>query len=101
MKLALPGRDIKIDDDVGINPFWYDKLKLLETMVNLGAIGQGALATTATTGFGYIPITTGGPPTGVPVGTPTGYAPIVFDAVAHRLWIYDTNANVWRGVTLT
>jgi hypothetical protein len=49
-------------------------------------IGTGALSTSATDGFLYIP-TCAGQPTGVPT-TQTGTVPIVFDTVNNRLWIY-------------
>jgi hypothetical protein len=49
-------------------------------------IGIGALSTSATDGFLYIP-TCAGQPTGVPT-TQTGTVPIVFDTVNNRLWIY-------------
>jgi hypothetical protein len=100
MKLALPGRDINVEHKLGgINPVWYDKLKLLETMVNSGVIGQGTLANNATTGFGYLP-TMAGPPTGIPA-LQSGSVGCVYDLTNHKLWIYDTGTSAWRGVVLT
>jgi hypothetical protein len=51
-----------------------------------------ALATTATTGFEYVP-TCAGVPTGVPVAS-SGRAPIVIDTTNHRLYFY--SGGSWR-----
>jgi hypothetical protein len=50
-------------------------------------VGTDALATTATSGFLYIP-TCAGAPTGVPAGF-TGTVPIVFDTTNNKLYVYD------------
>lgn len=55
----------------------------------------GALATTATDGFPYIP-TCAGTPTGVPTAV-TGAVAMVFDTTGNKLWIYDGG---WIGVVL-
>lgn len=55
---------------------------------------RGALATTATDGFLYIP-TCAGTPTGVPTAF-TGGIPLVYDTTGHKLWIYDGG---WKGGT--
>jgi hypothetical protein len=100
MKLALPGRDIDIQHELGgIKPVWYDKLKLLESIVNSGVIGQGLLANNATVGFGFLP-TMAGPPTGTPLSV-SGSVACVYDLTNHKLWIYDTGTATWRGVVLT
>jgi hypothetical protein len=55
-------------------------------------LGAGALATTATNGFLYVP-TCAGVPTGTPTAK-TGYAPIVVDTTNNKLYFYST--GVWR-----
>ena len=50
-------------------------------------IGSGALSTSATDGFPYIP-TSAGTPTGVPTSN-TGRVPVVYDTTNHQFWIYD------------
>jgi len=57
---------------------------------------SGAIATTATTGFLYIP-TCPGPPTGTPF-TYNGRAPLVIDSVNRKLYFY---SNGWKLVTST
>ena len=59
-------------------------------------VGSPAPATTATTGFAYIPVSTG-TPTGVPTAI-TGYAPMVADSGGSKLWVYIGGA--WKSVTL-
>lgn len=59
-------------------------LATVRTLV--GAGNTAALATTATSGHHYIP-TCAGTPTGVPA-TITGFAAIIFDTTADKLWIY-------------
>lgn len=59
-------------------------------------IGSGAVATTATDGFLYVP-TCAGAPTGVPT-THTGTAALVYDTTDNKLWIYDAG---WIGVALS
>jgi hypothetical protein len=56
--------------------------------------GMGELATTATSGFMYVP-TCAGTPTGVPAGTPSGFMPLVWDSTNHALYVYDGS---WRKV---
>ncbi len=59
-------------------------------------INTGAVATTATNGFLYIPTCAG-----TPTGTPTSYSgrvPIVFDSTNNKLCIYN---GAWKTVTLT
>lgn len=56
-------------------------------------LGDGPLATTATTGFFYIP-SCPGTPTGVPVAS-VGLAPMVWDSTNHLLYVYDGS---WRAV---
>lgn len=53
----------------------------------ISLLGSGALATTATTGFGYFS-TVAGVPTGVPA-TQTGYVASVYDTVDNRFYIYN------------
>jgi hypothetical protein len=60
-------------------------LATVRTLV--GASNTAALATTATSGHHYVP-TCAGTPTGVPAAI-TGFAAIVYDTTAHKLWIYD------------
>jgi len=55
-------------------------------------IGKAALATTATSGFLYVP-TCAGTPTGVPTAY-TGTAPIVVDTTNNKLYFYSGGA--WR-----
>ncbi len=66
----------------------YDIQKLWRTQVvdRLGAGDGAALATTATSGFMYVP-TCAGPPTGVPVAKP-GLLPIVVDSTNHKLYFF-------------
>ena len=66
----------------------------LETTAGLVS-ASAALATTATTGFLYIP-TCAGAPTGTPV-TETGTVAMVFDTTNNKLMVYDGG---WIGVTL-
>jgi hypothetical protein len=56
------------------------------------AFGGGALATSATNGFLYVP-TCAGTPTGVPE-TVTGYAPIIVNTTNNKLYFYSGGA--WR-----
>ena len=56
------------------------------------AFGDGAIATTATDGFLYVP-TCAGTPTGTPT-TVTGYAPIIVDTTNNKLYFYSGAA--WR-----
>lgn len=53
--------------------------------------GGGAIATTATDGFLYVP-TCAGTPTGVPTAK-TGYAPIVINTTNNKLYFY---SGAWR-----
>jgi hypothetical protein len=54
---------------------------------NNATAGNGALVTTATDGFLYIP-TMAGAPTGVPT-TKTGYVATVYDTTNERLYVYN------------
>lgn len=53
--------------------------------------GSGALLTTATSGFGYLPSMPGAP-TETPVGTPSGYVPAVVDSATGKLYLYTSGA---------
>lgn len=58
-------------------------------------LGLGALATSATNGFVYIPTVNG-----TPVGTPTaksGYVATHYDTSTDKLWVYNGS---WKSVTL-
>jgi hypothetical protein len=96
VKIVLPGQDIDLQTSHGIEPQWYEKLKQIEAVLNGGTVGQGTLATTATTGFGFMP-TCAGTPTGIPVAK-AGYVPFVYDITANKLWVYN---GAWKGVVLT
>jgi hypothetical protein len=61
-------------------------------------IGAGNPATTATTGFAQIPVTTG-TPTGTPTTIVGGYVPMMADSGGNKLWIYINGA--WKFATLT
>lgn len=67
------------------------------SFTTLNRIGFPAPATTATTGFAYIPVTTG-TPTGTPT-TVTGYVPMLADSGGTKLWVYIGGA--WKYATLT
>lgn len=56
------------------------------------AFGGASLATTATTGFFWVP-TCAGTPTGIPVAQP-GQAPLIVDETNNRLYFYSSGA--WR-----
>jgi hypothetical protein len=60
-------------------------------------IGSPGPSTTATTGFAYIPVTTG-TPTGIPTSI-SGYAPMVVDSGGDKLWIYINGS--WKSATLS
>lgn len=63
----------------------------ISTSLNVSA-GAGSLATNATNGFLYIPVCAG-----TPTGTPTtisGFAPIVVDTTANKLYFY--SSGQWR-----
>lgn len=94
--IILPAQNIVIDQPTGVDPVWYEKLKQMAAAINSGAIGAGALARTATSGFGFLP-TMAGAPTGVPQAL-SGFVPCVFDTTNNKLWIYN---GVWKGVVLT
>ncbi len=60
------------------------------------SLGKTAPATSATTGFPYIPVMAG-----TPIGTPTtkaGYVPIVADSSGNKIWIFVGGA--WKGVAV-
>jgi hypothetical protein len=59
-------------------------------------LGGGALSTSATDGFPYIPACAG-----TPVGTPaakTGMVPVVYDSTNNKLYVYNGG---WKAVTLS
>jgi hypothetical protein len=58
-------------------------------------IGQQSLPTNASSGFPYIPATSGAP-TGVPAVV-KGMVPMQYDTTNHKLWIYDGG---WKSVTV-
>ena len=67
------------------------------SFTTINRVGSPSPATTATTGFAYIPVTTG-----TPTGTPTaisGYAPMVADSGGDKLWVYIGGA--WKSATLS
>jgi hypothetical protein len=96
MKIVIPAQNITVDQPTGVDAIWYGTLQQMAAVINSGAIGAGALATTATTGFGFLP-TCAGVPTGAPQALP-GFAPCVFDTTNNKLWIYN---GAWKGVVLT
>jgi hypothetical protein len=63
------------------------------------SVGSAVIATTATTGFLYIP-SCAGPPTGVPVVPYTGAIAMVFDSTNNQLYLRD-GANWLKTVALT
>lgn len=67
------------------------------SFTTINRVGSPAPATNATTGFAYIPVTTG-TPTGTPTAI-TGFAPMVADSSGNTLWIYINGA--WKGATLS
>jgi hypothetical protein len=99
MKVTLPAQDVFIQTPQGIDAIWYERLSQIAGFVTGNAIGNGLLATTAITGFVYLP-TCAGAPTGVPVAK-AGFVASVYDTTNHKLWVYDTSTNTWRGVVLT
>jgi hypothetical protein len=87
----LDSRSGKIDKP------WLDFFERLATTIptdsrNNAVLGSGAIATTATAGFLYIP-TCAGVPTGVPDDY-SGRSPIVVDSTNNRLYFYSNGA--WR-----
>lgn len=66
------------------------------SFTTLDRTGSPSPATNATTGFAYIPVTTG-TPTGTPT-TVTGYVPMLADSGGNKLWIYINGA--WKSTTL-
>ena len=67
------------------------------SFTTIDRIGTPSPATNATTGFGYIPVTSG-TPTGVPT-TITGYVPMMADSGNSKVWVYI--GGVWKSTTLT
>ena len=50
MKVSFPAQTVAIQTEQNvIDPVWYDRIKATERFVNSGTIGQGTLATNATT----------------------------------------------------
>ena len=70
---------------------WFDNLKKRVNAI-IGVLGFGSVATSATSGFLYVP-TCAGTPTGAPA-TVTGMAPIVIDSSNNKLYFYSGGA--WR-----
>jgi hypothetical protein len=60
-------------------------------------LGTGAISTSATSGFLYIP-SCAGQPTGTPTGH-TGRVPVVFDTTDDKFWIY--TGGTWKGVVVS
>jgi len=67
------------------------------SFTTINKVGSPAPATTATTGFAYLPVMSG-TPTGTPTAE-TGYAPMVVDSSGSKLWIYVGGA--WKSATLS
>ena len=61
---------------------------LTTTTLIAGAGNTAALATTATTGFAFLP-KVNGVPTGVPTGVPAGYLAFAYDYADHKFYVYD------------
>lgn len=62
----------------------------------IDTVGSPAPATTATSGFAYIPVTDG-TPTGTPVAI-TGYVPMLADSSGNKIWVYV--GGVWKYISL-
>jgi hypothetical protein len=62
---------------------------------NSAVVAGTTLATTATSGFMYVP-RCAGPPTGVPVGH-AGAVPLVYDSTNNRLYVFN---GTWKSVLL-
>jgi hypothetical protein len=79
--------------NAGITALAATKLtgNLTQTATGSVKAGAGALATTATDGFIYIP-TSAGPPTGVPTAI-AGYVALHYDATNHEVFVY---SGAWR-----
>jgi hypothetical protein len=99
-----PGGFFRVDAR-GIAPLfsWYGRrsgvagaVSLLAQLTDLGnfILTAGAVATTATNGFPYIP-TCPGTPTGTPTAH-TGMSPIVWDSSNNILYVYN---GAWRSIT--
>lgn len=66
----------------------------LATVTTIAAAGNtAALATTATTGYGFIP-KVAGLPTGVPASVPAGFVAWAYDSTNHKISVYDGGA--WK-----
>lgn len=52
-------------------------------------VNPGGNATTATSGFLFVP-SCAGTPTGVPAGSYTNCIALQYDRTAHKIWVYDT-----------
>lgn len=63
----------------------------------INTVGSPSPSTTSTTGFGYIPVTTG-TPTGIPTSI-SGYVPIIADSGGTKIWVYISGS--WKYITLT
>ena len=69
------------------------------TEVNVVPGAQNTLATDTVDGFLYMPETATTEPSGTPTAY-TGKAAFCFDPAQKILWIYNTDASAWEGVTL-
>jgi len=67
------------------------------SFITVNTVGTASPATTATTGFAYIPVTSG-TPTGTP-DTITGFVPLVADSSGSKLWVYI--GGIWKSTTLS
>lgn len=84
----------------GMGPVYTDNIWAYTNMIFQGSslvVGNAALATTATTGFLYLPSCPGAP-TGVPA-TQTGTVACVLDSTDSKLWAYIGGS--WKGVVLS
>lgn len=69
------------------------------TNVGDNLLGLPSLATTATAGRPYMPLSAGAP-TGVPTAV-TGMVPFQYDTTNHKLWVFDSGTSTWKGIVLT
>ena len=84
----------------GTNFEFYSSANVLRmTTTNNVMVGTGAIATTATDGFLYIPSCAG-----APTGVPTDYSNLsamVHDTTNNRFYLYDHVSNAWQYAALT
>jgi hypothetical protein len=62
------------------------------------ALGTGAIATSATSGYTAI-TSCAGQPTGVP-NIASGLTALQYDSTNHKFWVYDTINTAWKGVAV-